>query len=114
MQGKQRKSRNGMMMMMMISNYVEAVERGLDEPDVLGLDGEAERLQHQLGLGPVEHTPSRRERLRDDRALRRSPLDAICNDTSHAETTTAPSSATTRSQCAGGEGGKGPHARTEV
>jgi len=113
MQGKQRKSRNGMMMMM-ISNYVEAVERGLDELDVLGLDGEAERLQHQLGLRPVEHAPSRRERLRDDRALRRSPLDAICNDTSHAETTAAPSSATRRSQCAGGEGRKGPHARTEV
>lgn len=101
--GKQRKSRNGMMI---ISNYVEAVERGLDELDVLGLDGEAERLQHQLGLRALEHAPSRRERLRDDRALRRSPLDAICNDTRHAEATLAPSSATTRSQCAGGEGGK--------
>ena len=70
------------MMMMMISNYVEAVERGLDELDVLGLDGEAERLQHQLGLGPVEHAPSRRERLRDDRALCLSPLDAFYNDMS--------------------------------
>ena len=49
------KSRNRMMMMMI--NYVEAVERGLDELDVLGLDGEAERLQHQLGLWPVEHAP---------------------------------------------------------
>jgi hypothetical protein len=40
----------------------------------------------------VEHAPSLRERLRDDRALCLSPLGAICNDTSppHAETTTAP------------------------
>jgi len=77
--GKQMKGRNGMMM---ISNYVEAVERGLDELDVLGLDGEAEWLQHQLVLRPVEHAPSRRERLRDDRALCLSPLDAFYNDMS--------------------------------
>ena len=80
MQGRQRKSGNGMMMM--ISNYVEAVERGLDELDVLGLDGEAEWLQHQLVLRPVEHAPSRRERLCDDRALCLSPLDAFYNDMS--------------------------------
>ena len=46
--------------MMMISNYVEAVERGLDELDVLGLDGEAGgcSTKHQLGLRPIEHAPS--------------------------------------------------------
>jgi hypothetical protein len=91
--------------MVMMVNYVEAVERGLDELDVLGLDGEAERLQHELGLGSLEHAPSRRERLRDDRALRRGALDAICNDTRRAETAAAPSSDTKRSQCAGGGGG---------
>jgi hypothetical protein len=49
---------------------------------LLGLDDEAEWLQRQLGLRPVEHAPSLRERPRDDRALCLSPLDAICNDTS--------------------------------
>ena len=67
---------------------MEAVECRLDELDVLGLEGEAQRLQHQLGLGPLEHAPGRRQHLRDGyhhrRAVlllllgRRSPLDGIC------------------------------------
>lgn len=93
----------------MMINYMEAIECGLDELDVLSLDGEAERLKHEFRLGSLERAPGRRERLRDDRALRRGALDAICNDTGHAETTTAPSSATVRSQCAG-EGGGEKHA----
>ena len=64
-------------------DYVEAVERGLDELDVLGLNGEAERLQHELGLGSLEHAPGRGERLRDDRALGRGALDATCDNIRH-------------------------------
>ena len=64
---------------------MEAVECRLDELDVLGLEGEAQRLQHQLGLGALEHAPGRRQHLRDGcrRAvllllLGRRPLDGIC------------------------------------
>jgi hypothetical protein len=81
---------------------METVERGLHELDVLGLKGKAERLHHQLGLGPLEHPPCRRQRLRDARGSRRSlrfllrPLDAICNAT-YQRGRTAPSLATERS-----------------
>jgi hypothetical protein len=65
-------------------DYVKTVERRLHELDVLGLEGEAKRLQHQLGLGPLEYAPRRRQRLRDARSSRRvlgfllRPFDAIC------------------------------------